>query len=111
MGDSFLQEFGLSDYKTQRNLMIFELLNGEKLMVPLSLGRWCCYVTVGASRQNCSLLPRPDAEWEEVERGSTSKLRLEQHGVRERAKKSELDKNPASAANLPSDPVKVTHFL
>lgn len=111
MGDSLLQEFGRGDYKRQWNLMIFELLNGEKLMVPLRLGRRCCYVTVGAPRQNCSLPLRPDAEREELGRGSTSKLGLEQHGVRERAKESELDKNPASAANLPSDPVKVTQSL
>lgn len=50
MGDSFLQEFEVSDYKRQLNLMISEL---RELTVLLRLGRESCYVTVGMPQPYC----------------------------------------------------------
>ena len=75
MADGFLPEFELGDYKRQLNLMISELLNGEKLMVLLRLGRQSYYVTVGSQQQKCSLQSGLTKS-EEGKRSNTSKLLL-----------------------------------
>ena len=107
---AFLQEFGLGDHRRQLALMISELLNSWKRMVPLRLGRQSSYVTVGCPRLKASfqraLTPGLEGEW----RGGASQLPWERHGAGEQAE-SQSGWSAASATNLPRHPAKVTRCL
>lgn len=61
-------------------------------MVLLRLGTQCYYATVGSLQQNRLLTMQSDTEWEDVRKSSTSKLVLEQHGVRSGQKSQSLIK-------------------